>query len=329
MRKLSILLLLTVFLASFAFAIDGIGDFTAGVEFGFDNVGGGNGGALNVSIEPSIAFSRAFGAFGLSVTLGDGVYIPTDKTKNATDKIGDDLYINITPSYALAAGPGELGFGLSLQANIPITDEGFGMSGSYTDVDTTTFAVKYKNIFFRFDPSISYGLDAGFGALAFEVGTDHLQLSKAHVDMDATPPEQVYGLDRLGIYFKAGVDLSFGLGFWVKPVLGIQMDDTEASTGTPTQFTSFFDDETGLDNFVFDIHYAITDAISAGVETSIPTVEDGIKNDGITITPRGEFSFGPLGAYLKIELSKIAAQDANDDALDLQIKPILGVTYSF
>jgi hypothetical protein len=319
MRKLSILLLLTVFLASFAFAIDGIGDFTAGVEFGFDNVGGGNKGALGVSIEPSIAFSRAFGAFGLAATVGDVVYIPTDKDKNKTDKIGDELYINITPSYALAAGPGELGFGLSLQVNIPITSDGgsFKMSEYYfnLDYDATVAAGApvgdYKNIFFRFDPSISYGLDAGFGALAFELGTDHLQLSMAHTDDKF---DQSYGLDRVGIYFQAGVDLPFGLGFWVKPVLGIQMDDNE---------NSIDELDTGLDNFVFDIHYAITDAISAGVETTIPTYKDGLDG-GVEIIPYGNFSFGSLGAYLKIDLTGVGADEG-----DIQIKPILGVTYSF
>jgi hypothetical protein len=307
MKKVSILLLLTVVLASFAFAIDGIGDFTAGVEFGLDNVGGGNEGALGVSIEPSIAFSRAFGAFGLAAKLGDVVYIPTDDTKQG-DKIGDELYVGVTPSYTIAAGPGELGLSLGIQGRFWLADKaGFGQDGyTYTDDDgeiQTTFKL-------RIDPAVSYGLDAGFGALAFELGTDHLELGGNHGSDGKS-----FGLARLPIYFQAGLDLSFGLGFWLKPVFGLAIEDT--------------DDDTALDSFNADIHYAITEQIAAGVEVNIPTYEDGIKADGVTITPRGEFSFGALGAYLKIELSKIAAENAAGDALDLQIKPIIGVSYSF
>jgi hypothetical protein len=101
----------------------------------------------------------------------------------------------------------------------------------------------------------------------------------------------------------------------VKPVLGIKTDDDDET-------------DTGLDSFNADIHYAITDQILAGAEVNIPTYEDGIKAEGVTITPYGEFTFGALGAYVKVELSQIGAEDGGD-SLDLQIKPIIGVTYSF
>jgi hypothetical protein len=300
MKKVSILLLLTVVLASFTFAIDGVGDFKAAVEIGLDNVSSGNGTDMGVTIEPKITFSRAFGAFGLSATLGDKVYITT---ADVDETLGDELYLNITPSYSLAAGPGQLGFALGIQLNFPLTSDYF-IGSSY--------GTKGDALFFRIDPSISYGLDAGFGALSFEVGTDHLQLSKLHGDaLDA------YGLDRLPIYLQAGVELSFGLGLWLKPVLALQIDsDTDP-------------EDTGLREFDLDIHYAITEQILAGVEVDIPTVEDGIKKNGVTVTPRGEFSFGAFGAYLKIELSQIGAKDLADDAKELQIKPIIGVSYSF
>jgi hypothetical protein len=287
MKKLGILLLLTVFLASFAFAIDGVGDFTAKLGIDFENVTDSD--ALAIKIVPAIAFSRSFGAFSLGAELGDEVWIPT---QDGAD-IKDDLYFSITPSYALAAGPGELGFGLTFALYAPITNpggpsEGFGSGNA---------------LFFRIDPSISYGLEAGFGALAFELGTDHLQISKTHGDA-----EDAYGLDDLPIYFQAGVDLPFGLGLWVKPYLGIGIKE---------------DSDTELTNVDFDIHYAITEAISAGVETSIPTVENGIKNDGITITPRAEFSFGALGAFVKVELGPVGSDN------DIAVTPKIGVSYSF
>jgi hypothetical protein len=116
MKKVCILFLLTVVLASFTFAIEGVGDFTVGVDVTFDNVTNANGEDLSVSIEPTFNFTRAFGALSLSATLGDGLYIPTGE-----GDIGDDFYVNITPSYALAAGPGQLGFALGSQVNFPIT----------------------------------------------------------------------------------------------------------------------------------------------------------------------------------------------------------------
>jgi hypothetical protein len=303
MKKVSILLLLTVVVASFTFAIEGVGDFTAGLEIDLDNITGGNNGALSVDpFEITIEYARSFGAFGLSAKLGNDLRIPTDKVKNGTDKIGDDLFFKVTPSYSLAAGPGELGFALGVQLNVPFTSEGYGLSPSY--------GAPAENIFFRIDPAISYGLDAGFGALAFELGTDHIQISKTVADNT----EFKYGLEDITLYFQAGVDLSFGLGLWVKPVLVIDATDDSKDADL-------------FNNFVFDIHYAITEAITAGVEADIPTVEDGIKNGGITVTPYGDFSFGPIGAYVKIELSKLAT-DTNPST-DIQIKPIIGGSYSF
>jgi hypothetical protein len=309
MKKVSILLLLTVVLASFTFAIEGVGDFTAGLDLQFANVGGGNDGALDVRIGPSIKFARSFGGFGISAKLGDTVYIPTDKEKNGTDKIGDDLYFNLTPSYSLAAGPGTLGLGLSLQLNVPLTDEGYiaaGYAGSYFEEGEG-----FKNLFFRIDPSINYGLDAGFGALTFEVATESLQISKTRVN----DGDLGYGLERLPIYFLAGADFSFGLGLSLKPILGLAIEDEDA--------------DTGLDYFVFDVNYAINEQISAGIETTIPTHPDnGIEDEGIEIVPYANFSFGALGAYLKIDVTKIG-RDGADDKNDVQIKPIVGVTYKF
>jgi hypothetical protein len=326
MKKVSILLLLTVVLASFAFAIEGIGDITAGVEFGFDNVAGENGGALGVAIEPSVEFSRAFGAVGLAITVGDVVHIPTDKASSQrTDKIGDELYVGVTPSFTLAAGPGELGLSLGLQGRFWLADVA-GYNGSLNNYLVFDFPNENKSTFIlRIDPVISYGLDAGFGALSFELGTDHLALA-GNQGSDG----KSFGLLRLPLYFQAGLDLPFGLGFWLHPVLGLKTSD---------DLPAFFaQDDTGLDELDIDIHFAINEQILAGVEVDIPTVENGIRDDGITIIPRCELSFGSLGAYVKVEISNVATGEAKETiqgtttttpAAKLQIAPIIGVTYSF
>jgi hypothetical protein len=272
MKKVSILLLLTVVLASFAFAIEGVGDFTAGLDVAFDNVGGANGGKLQVNINPSIAYSRSFGAFGLAAKLSDTVHIPTAEGAD----ISDDLYFRLTPSYSLAAGPGELGFALALRLNAPIVPSGGDLS-------------------FYIDPSVTYGLEAGFGALSFGLGTEHIAIAK---DADG------YGLENIPIYFNAGVDLSFGLGFSLKPYFVIDTTDSKVD---------FFS------NIIVDVHYAITDAIKAGVETDIPADFDA----GVTVKPYGEFGFGALGVTAEVSLGGIGAEG------DIVITPAVGVSYSF
>jgi hypothetical protein len=313
MKKVSILLLLTVVLASFAFAIEGIGDFEGSVEIIVDNVGSGNSGKPSISIEPAVEFSRDFGGFGLAVAVGDVVYIDTNSDND--DKIGDELYVGVTPSFTLAAGPGELSIALGIKASFALankfglveTDYGFKEVTELFGVYIPSVGQPGTNPYFRIDPVISYGLDAGFGALAFEVGTYHLQISKLYGDkFDA------YGLNRLPIYLEAGLDLPFGLGFWLHPVLEIKTQDSDPA-------------DTGLAEFDLDIHYAITEQIAAGVEVDIPTVEDGINDSGIKVIPHCELSFGALGAYVQIEVDAIG----NGVDADITIKPIIGVTYSF
>jgi hypothetical protein len=292
MKKVSILLLLTVVLASFTFAIEGVGDFTAGLEVDFVDVGGAKS-DLEIDLFPSISFARSFGAFSLSAALGDGVGIPT--TDGA--KITDDLTFNVTPSYSVAAGPGELGFGLGIQLYFPITKPG-APSGDAYGLDNV--------LYFTIDPSISYGLDAGFGALSFDLATENIKIAKNQGDK---PLEPEYGLNDIGAYFKAGLELPVGFGVWLKPVLNIAVEKNS---------------KTQLTNFDFDLHYAITDAISAGVTTSIPTVKDGIKASGVTVKPHGEFSFGAVDAGVTIKLAGIASE-----AGDIVITPILTVGYNF
>ncbi|MDR2663172.1 MAG: hypothetical protein LBC31_09275, partial [Treponema sp.] len=80
MKKLAILFLLTALVGSFAFAIDGIGDFKAQVELSFDNLTGANNGDVAIGIEPGLIYSRSFGAVGLEAGIGDYLEIATGDT---------------------------------------------------------------------------------------------------------------------------------------------------------------------------------------------------------------------------------------------------------
>jgi hypothetical protein len=296
MKKVSVLLLLTVALASFAFAIEGIGDFEAGVEFALDNVTSANGGKAAVAIEPSIGFSRHFGGFGLSAKLGDVLWI--DTRSDADDKIGDEFYFGINPSYSLAVGPGELEFSLGFQVYFPLAKGKLHPDDYGTDLE---------DLFFRIDPVIGYRFDAGFARLGFEVGTDKpntIQISKYYGDA-----HDKYGLGRIPLAFQAMINFPFGLGIRLNPVFGIRTVDGA--------------DDTGFDKFIFDISYGITGQITAGVETSIPTVEDGIKNGGLEISPYGRFRFGAIGGFVRVLIMCVGADE------EVMFKPMIGVSYSF
>jgi hypothetical protein len=292
MKKVSILLLLTVVLASFAFAIEGIGDFEVGLEADFTNVTGGNGGDLGIELYPYINFSRSFGAFGLEAELGDGVGIPTGNTADVVD-IMDELYLKVTPSYSLAAGPGTLDFGLTLGLFFPITDPGGPTPPpSYGSENA---------LFFRIDPSIGYGFDLDFGSLAFKLYTENLQISKNKED----GAEVGYGLDDVTALFQAGAELSFGLGFFVRPYFVIDTTDSDADLFAKIRV---------------DGHYAITEQISAGLYVDI---NSDISAAGIAIDPYANFSFGTIGAGIRVDIAKVASD------FDIEITPVLTVSYSF
>jgi hypothetical protein len=283
MKKVSILLLLTVVLASFTFAIEGVGDFEAGLEADFTNVTGANGGSLGIELYPYISFSRAFGAFSLGAELGDEAVIPTEDGA----KVVDDLYLKVTPSYSLAAGPGNLDFGLTLGLFFPITDPG---GPTVTD-----------GLVFQIDPAISYGLDLDFGSLAFKLYTEHLQISKTKLD----GTDLKYRLENIPLLFQAGADLSFGLGFFVRPYFVIDTTESNADLFSKIRI---------------DGHYAITDAITAGVYADI---NSDVGAAGIAIDPYAKFSFGAFGAGIRVDIANIAT-----DA-DIAITPVLTVSYSF
>jgi len=89
-----------------------------------------------------------------------------------------------------------------------------------------------------------------------------------------------------------------------------------------------------LTNFKFCMGFNNMPGRKADVslKVNIPTVEDGVKNQGFSITARGEDSdilpkvFPGLGLYIDIAVSGLG----NDsDAVDVGVSPTIGVAYSF
>jgi hypothetical protein len=286
MKKLAILFLLTTLVGASTFAIEGIGDFTAALELAVENATGADDEDAIISAEPSITYSRAFGDFGLAVKLGDVFKYDTDS--DADDHIYDELYLAITPSYSLAAGPGTLAFSLTLKPVFYLAD--------YGDNTDPSFIV---------NPVINYSLDAGFAALAFELGTDDLVIGDGlNEDGDG------YGLFINDAYFKASATFPFGLSVWVSPRITIATNDGQG--------------DTEFHEVRVDASYQILEFLSAGVEGRV-RVGDPLKEEGIMIKPHAEATFGAIKAWLAVEIDAIA----NDVDGDITVKPIIGGSYSF
>jgi hypothetical protein len=80
----------------------------------------------------------------------------------------------------------------------------------------------------------------------------------------------------------------------------------------------------------FDIRVGyITGPIDANVTFSIPTYKDGMKGEGLSITPYVEYALIPdsLSAYLELKLSGIGAD--KDFGGEFGFTPTIGVSYSF
>jgi hypothetical protein len=293
MKKFAILFLLIALVGSFAFAIEGIGDFKAQVELSFDNLAGGNDGDVAIGIEPQFIYSRSFGALGLEAGIGDYLEIATgDTADTAENKFKDDLYVYVKPSYSLEAGPGTLGFALAVKPKFHLV----------------TYDDKSKDPDFIINPTISYtGIDVGFGALGFELGTDDMGLYDGkNKDGDG------YSLafdDAL--YFKASLALSsIPLSFWVAPRLHIAFNDNQGDT----ELTEIRADGT----------YAFSETMNAGLEYR-QRLGDTFDASGIMLKPHFNASFGAIGVWAAVEVDYIAS----DLADDIQFKPIVGASYSF
>jgi hypothetical protein len=303
MKKIAVLVLVTLLVGASAFAIEGVGDFTAGLEIGIDDIADADGDEnMTISAEPSIAFSRAFTeAFSLTVKLGDVFYYATSDTLNPDGQIADKLYLAITPAYSLAAGPGTLGLALTIKPVFYLV--------AYNDGETA-------DPDFVINPAVTYTLPLDFGTLGFAIGTDDMWLAG-----DGNETMDGYGLKVADAYFKASISLPMGLSFWVSPRLKMGLNNAQG--------------DTELSQIRADVTYTLSEMVNFGVEVRIPigSKESGtdLKAKGIFVKPHVNLAFGAIKPYLAVEISKLGddAVLANGDDSGIGVKPIIGATYSF
>jgi hypothetical protein len=305
MKKIAVLVLVTFLVGASAFAIDGIGDFTAGLEIGIDDIADANGTEnMTITAEPSIAFTKAFSdAFSLTAKLGDVFYYGTSDKVYPDGQVADELYLAITPAYSLAAGPGTLNLSLTLKPIFYLV--------AYNDGDTAdpTFVI---------DPVVNYTLPLDFGTLGFEIGTDDMGIADG-----ANEKHDGYGLYINDAYFKASISLPFGLSFWVSPRLYVGLNDGQG--------------DTELSSIRADVTYTLSELVNFGVEVRIPLGDKANQGDidtnGLFVKPHVNLAFGAIKPYLAVELSKLG-DDAKQSAkptkdTGIGVKAIIGATYSF
>jgi hypothetical protein len=312
MKKIAALFLLTIFVGSFAFAIEGIGDFTAALDIGVSDLANNSAkrekgkAPLEIDIEPSITYFRAFGAVGLEAGLGNVLGIGLiDADLKPDSTISDDLYLWVKPSYSLAAGPGTLGFDLKIKPTFHLVNKYNG------DPDGPSFAI---------DPHVGYGMDAGFGTLGFDLGTDSLVIYEGGGGLnDKFEPQ--YGLGFIPIYFKAGIELPIGFNAYLKPVFGIATNDESTVGPHKSEFSSI----------VIGLGYQIIDIVRADLDVTIPVGNEdngtSLKYAGMTIAPKVTAAFDAIGAYLGAEISRIGAELPDDHTIGFKLT--LGASYSF
>jgi hypothetical protein len=265
MKKLAFLLLLTAAFAAFSFAIEGIGDFTAAVELSASNVGSANGTKPIIGADASLGYAGSFDNFALEAALG--TEFSYDLDSGANDKVYDDIYLILAPSYTIEAGPGSLSFALTVQAFLPLAKD----ATTYFDGDGQ------EKFWLWADPSIAYALEAEFGELSFAIGTENLTIQDK-----LNKTQDNYGVD-LDLYFLAGIELPVGFGAWVQPRYHLKSDLIPA----------FF-------HINVDAHYTINDLVLVGAE-----FESGEDFEDDLITPYVELSFGAVGIWAKVEVSGI------------------------
>jgi hypothetical protein len=321
MKKIAVLFLLTIFVGSFTFAIEGIGDFNAALDVEISDLANNSPKnedskePLGIGVEPSITYSRAFGALGLEAGLGDKLTIYLTDSAVYDKAIADELYLWVKPSYSLAAGPGTLAFDLRIKPTFYLAQ--LEKKGPDADLPKPRFGI---------DPHVAYSLDAGFGALAFDLGTDtgteSLVIYEGGGGSDDAGKAK-YGLGVVPVYFKAGVTLPVGFNAFVKPVVGIATNDKVKVEENIIK--------TEFSKVVIGLGYQIVEIARADVDVTIPVGNEDnwstMKYAGLTVAPKVTVGLDALEAYLGAEIGQIAADSEIHDSIS--VKLTLGASYSF
>jgi hypothetical protein len=251
MKKLAILFLLTTVLAFSAFAIDGVGDFNAGLKLDMPNAQDEVRGFV---IKPWIDFSKDLVEnFNLYLKAEVPINFGALKDIDVTAAI-NEFHLKLTYG-GIAAGPGNIGFFLDNNFAFPFKD--LGDSWSYKP----TLAVTYG------------GIAAGPGTFGAELGADFAVVVKGEV------PDDIFSDIYLGLTYG----LEMGLSFTVKPFLAIQPDAefgglyakigyAQEAFGASVEIDKFTKDFKGFPIDVYGEAYLLDSALTAGAHITFGNI---------------------------------------------------------
>jgi hypothetical protein len=322
------------------FAIEGIGDFTAGAELGVYNVTGAGtistlGGGFSradaaamaapaLGIEPFITFKRDFDGLGvqglsLKAALGTILRVATGDTAKYFEKsykigtktykgsaVYDELYLNIAPSYRLGLGPGMATFTLDIKS--VFFPSVFGLNVKH-----------YRDQVTIINPIMNYATEQDFGTLGFELGTDDMGIAYG-----LNNSGNGYGLGIADLYFKALFSLPLpagSLSVWASPRIYFKCSDSQQGSHV-TQLR-------------LDGTYTLNEMLNFGLEMRFPIgtkdANDTFDAVGLLLRPHVNADLFPLtglpvSVWGALELGRIGAKSPHDE---LVLNVIIGGAYRF
>jgi hypothetical protein len=271
MKKLAILFLLTSLLAVSAFAIEGVGDFTASLAIDFTDVGEAEG-PRGLTIKPAIEFERDLVE---NLRLYIGVGVPFATALEDIDFVTSLDSFEVKLSYGgIVAGPGNLGFFLDNVLKV----------GDFSDAGDTlgdgiTVGVTYG------------GIVAGPGSLGFELGGDMGIVAGGEVDFVFKDVylSAAYALDAgvtvtLKPYLMTDPDVEFG-GLYAK--VGYASD----VFGAGVEIDRFPDDFKGFPLDVYGEAYLLGNALTLRAHITLANIAADAGDIGITPGVKVSYKF--------------------------------------
>ena len=332
MKKLLILSLALFMVGGVAMAQLGL---TAGLDFGIGRINAAEGENVGdtIFIRPGIAYGNSDLLDGLTIDAELGVVI------NTAEEVASNLDFALGVYYNLPLTPvSSLDFGLGTYLDVRLTDwpAFYGVYGPWGPRRAAGGEAAMMGMIFGmledlFEAAMEGDEDADFSgpsdagddrvtalmvpAVRYNHQIDGIGTAYGGLELpfDLAPDAFTY----FGMDIILGIDTEFGFGFEVYIQNNIYQNKDKGHKDS-VKFFTFLE---FVPSYVYDFLYA-------EVAIGIPTVEDGVKMMGISITPevRAEIpGVDGLLAYLNIPITGIGAD--GDDRVGIGIG--LGARFSF
>jgi hypothetical protein len=246
-------------------------------------------------INPGIEFAKTFGAIGFSTALEFDLSFADPLEADLNWRIGGDYALDLSDTSTLT-------FSLWNKLHFTGGDDGTG-DGKFADADLDQIQDEIVPAI-RFDQKLGFGIIYGIFELTFVIHTAE------GVDLDILTGGGVLPYGDEG--FQIGVETDMGVYGYIQPELYFSTNDA---------------DDDVFKYFNICAGYK-TGPIDAYATFFIPTFKDGMKFEGLAITPGVSYEImSGLSAYLELEFSGLGGDE--DYGCEFGFTPTIGVSYSF